>query len=79
MTRTTSMPRSAYDADATHRQRFGLILALGLGLIATGISYVGTRDAWVTAGRRPVEGVVATSRDGGRPGLGHRNAGGAAS
>lgn len=57
----------AYDADATHRQRFGLILALGLGLIATGISYVGTRDAWVTAGRRPVEGVVATSREAADP------------
>ena len=50
-----------HDADATHRQRFGLVLAVGLGLIAAGISYFGTRDAWVTADRRPDAEVVATS------------------
>ncbi len=47
--------------DATHRQRFGLILAGGVGLIAAGISYFGTRAAWVTADRRPDAGAVATS------------------
>jgi hypothetical protein len=50
-----------HDAGATHRQRFGLILAVGLGAIATGFSYFGTRDTWVTAGRRPDAEVVATS------------------
>jgi cytochrome c5 len=50
-----------HDADATHRQRFGLILAVGLGLIAAGFSYFGTRDAWVTAGRRPDLEVAAPS------------------
>jgi len=39
---------SGHDADATYRQRFGLILAAAVGLIATGVSYFGTRDAWVT-------------------------------
>src|SRR5271166_42395 len=47
--------------DATQRQRFGLILAGGVGLLATGISYFGTRDAWVTADRRPDANVVATA------------------
>jgi hypothetical protein len=48
------------DADATQRQRFGLALSVGLGLIAAGISYFGTRDAWVTADRRPAAEIVAT-------------------
>ena len=52
---------SGHDADATHRQRFALILAVALGLIATVISYVGTRDAWVTADRRPEVNAVGTS------------------
>jgi hypothetical protein len=50
-----------HDGDATHRQRFGLILAVGLGLIAAGVSYLGTRAAWVTADRNPDAEVVATS------------------
>ena len=50
-----------YDADATNRQRFGLVLAVVLGLIAAGISYSGTRDIWVTSDRRPEVEVVATS------------------
>ena len=58
---TTGHTPSGHDADATRRQRFGLILAVGLGLIAAGISYLGTRDAWVTAGRRPDAEIVATS------------------
>ena len=59
--RTERRAPSGHDADATHRQRFGLILAGGLGLIAAGISYFGTRDAWVTADRRPDAEAVATS------------------
>src|SRR5208337_702126 len=53
--------RAPSGRDATHRQRFGLILAGGLGLIAAGISYFGTRDAWLTAGRRPDTNAVGTS------------------
>ena len=41
--RTERRAPSGHHADATHRQRFGLILAGGLGLIAAGISYFGTR------------------------------------
>jgi hypothetical protein len=52
---------SGHDADAIYRQRFGLILAVGVSLIAAGISYVGTRDTWVTADRRPDSEVEATS------------------
>ena len=48
-------------ADATRRQRFGLALAVVLGLIAAGISYSGTKDAWVVADRRPDPEVVAMS------------------
>ncbi len=59
--RTAGHAPSALGPDATHRQRFGLILAGGLGLIAAGFSYFGTRDAWVTAGRRPDSNAVATS------------------
>jgi hypothetical protein len=54
-------------ADASRRQRFALSLVVGLGLIATGFSYVGTRDAWVTAGPRPNLEVVATSGEGADP------------
>ena len=50
-----------HDVDAAHRQRFGLILTVGLGLIFAWISYFGTRDAWVTADRRPDANAVATS------------------
>jgi hypothetical protein len=50
-----------HDPDATHRQRFGLILAIGVGLIAAGFSYFGTRDVWVTADRRPAAPVAAPS------------------
>jgi len=59
--RTTRRGPPSHDADATHRQRFGLILAGGLGLIAAGISYFGTRDAWVTNDRRPDANAVASS------------------
>jgi hypothetical protein len=52
---------SGSEAEAINRQRFGLILAVGLSLIAAGVSYVGTRDVWVTADRRPDAEVVATS------------------
>lgn len=48
------------DPDATHRQRFGLILVLGVGAIAGVISYFGTRDFWVT-GDRPFASAVAES------------------
>lgn len=50
-----TMTRTGFgrDADASHRQRFGLALMLALGLIAGGFAYVGTRDAWVVADRRP--------------------------
>ncbi len=56
-------PQTAPDhhADATRRQRFGLLLASGLGLIAAGFSYVGTRDTWVTADRRPDSEPVTTA------------------
>ena len=47
--------------DATRRQRFGLALAIVLGLIAAGLSYSGTKDAWVVADRRPDPEVVAMS------------------
>lgn len=50
-----------HDADATRHPRFGLILALGLGLIAAGVSYLGTRDAWVTDDRRSEEKPLAIS------------------
>ena len=59
--RTERRAPSGHHADATHRQRFGLILAGSLGLIAAGISYFGTRGAWVTADRRPDAEAVATS------------------
>lgn len=52
---------NAEHADATRRQRFGLSLALSLALIAAGVSYSGTRDAWVVADRRPEVTPVALS------------------
>ncbi len=58
---TAGRAPSPHDADATQRQRFGLILTGGLGLIAAGISYIGTRDAWVPADRRADAAPVATS------------------
>ena len=58
---TVGNPTPSAEPDATHRQRFGLILALGLAVIAAGFSYFGTRDAWVTAERRPEAEVVAPS------------------
>jgi hypothetical protein len=58
---TAGRMSSSDEADGTHRQRFGLILAVGVGLIATVISYFGTRDAWVMADRRPDAEIVATS------------------
>jgi hypothetical protein len=48
-------------AESSQRQRFGLLLTVGLGLIAGGFSYFGTRDAWLTADRRPESSVVANS------------------
>ena len=50
---TADRADSGHDADATRRQRFGLSLALALGLMAAGFSYFGTRDAWVIADRLP--------------------------
>jgi hypothetical protein len=47
--------------DATHRQRFGLILAIGVGSIAGGISYFGTRDVWESGDRRPAAAVAEPS------------------
>ena len=41
-------------ADATHRQKYGLILVGVLGMVAAGVSYLGTRDAWVVADRSQV-------------------------
>ena len=46
---------------ATHRQRFGLTLTVGLSLIAAGVSYLGTRDAWVMADRHPDAEVARAS------------------
>ena len=65
--RTARRAPSSHDADATQRQRFGLILASGVGLIAAGLSYYGTRDAWVTADRSPDAEVVETSGVGAEP------------
>ena len=50
-----------HDDDAGRGGRFGLILAVCSGLIAAGVSYLGTRDAWVTAERSPDVEVAATS------------------
>ena len=50
---------SGRDADATRRQRFGLALVMAVGLIAGGFSYVGTREDWVVADRRPEVTPVA--------------------
>jgi hypothetical protein len=46
--------------ESAGRQRFGLVMAVGLGVIAGGFSYFGTRDAWVTTDRRPGTPLVAT-------------------
>ena len=66
-----------HDPDATHRQRFGLILAIGVGSIAGGFSYFGTRDVWVTGDRRPAAVVAAPSVVGDGPSLGPGLSGGA--
>jgi hypothetical protein len=50
---TADRADSGHAADATRRQRFGLSLALALGLIAAGFSYFGTRDDWLIADRLP--------------------------
>jgi hypothetical protein len=50
--------RHAEDSD---RQRFGLALSVVLALFAAGISYFGTRDAWLAADRRPDPTVMETS------------------
>ena len=49
------------DADASHRQRFGLIVSVALALIAAAVSYFGTRDAWVAADSRPTDEPGAVS------------------
>jgi hypothetical protein len=59
--------RASFGLDATRRQRFGLSLAVGVGLIAAGVSYFGTRDAWVTADRGSDSDVLATSGAGADP------------
>ena len=58
---TTDRADSGHAADAARRRRFGLSLALALGLIAAGFSYFGTRDAWVIADRLPDATPVAPS------------------
>ncbi len=58
---TAKHATSGRDADAPRRQRFGLILSVGLGLFAAAVSYFGTRDAWVTAARSPTAEVLAAS------------------
>jgi hypothetical protein len=55
------------DTDAARRQRFGLILAVSLGLIATGVSYLGTKAAWVTADRRTDAEVMTMSGESADP------------
>jgi hypothetical protein len=59
--RTAGNPTPGPEPDATRRQRFGLVLAVVMGLIAAGISYSGTRDVWVAADRRPDPEAVSTS------------------
>jgi hypothetical protein len=49
------------ELDASHRQRFGLALAITLCLIGTLISYAATRDVWIVADRRPDPAVLSTS------------------
>jgi hypothetical protein len=44
---------SEHDSHPYRRQRFGLTLAVALALTATAFSYFGTRDTWLTPGRRP--------------------------
>lgn len=39
---------SGSTASAVRRQRIGLTLTVVVGLFATGVSYVGTRDTWVS-------------------------------
>jgi mono/diheme cytochrome c family protein len=56
-----SHPPPGHDPDATRRQRFGLILAIGVGSIAGGFSYFGTRDVWETGDRPPSAAVAAPS------------------
>lgn len=58
---TMASNHSGPAADARRRQRFGLALTLVLGLVAGGFSYVGTKDAWVVADRRPELPPVAVS------------------
>ncbi len=61
---TAQQAPSGRDPNATGRQRFGLFLSVSLGLIAAGISYFGTRDAWVTARHGPFdEEEVASSAE----------------
>jgi hypothetical protein len=61
MSPETTQRQASPGHDATRRQQFGLTLTIGLGLIAAGVSYLGTRDAWVTADRRADAEVAATS------------------
>ena len=56
----TAGPETSDLADATRRQRFGLILTATLIVTAAGFSYLGTRDAWVADDRRP-EGRPSTA------------------
>ena len=58
---TEAHSSSGHNSDATRRQRFGLILAIGLSVMAGGISYLGTRDSWVTPDPRPDVKAAASS------------------
>ena len=49
-----------HDADATRRQRFGLVLTAALGLIAALVCYLGIQDTWIVVDRRPDREVAAT-------------------
>ena len=49
---------SRHAETATGRQRFGMLLALGVGLAAAVISYFGTRNTWST-GDLPSDGRIA--------------------
>jgi hypothetical protein len=49
------------DVDATRRQRFGIILTLGLGLAAAAVSFWGTKDTWTPGDRRLDAQVVQNS------------------
>jgi cytochrome c5 len=58
---STDHAQPKHDSDAQRRQRFGLLLTIGLFMIAAGVSYSGTRSAWIVADRRPDSKFAAIS------------------